>query len=85
MYARGKMTVVRVVEERELDGIETFTVYFDCDYDETNPADTAFTRFTPHGGMQQTVANPNLHFEVGDEFYVDLIKIEKEEDDESST
>ena len=84
MYARGKMKVVRVNSEIRGDGILQSTVYFNCEYDETNPEDTAFSIYTPVGGMQQEVTNPNLHFEVGEEFYVDLIKIEKEEEDDNA-
>lgn len=56
-------------------------VTLEARYDDSNPEDTSFSRWTPQGKMEFTCNNPEVmgHFKAGDEVYIDLTKIEKPE------
>jgi hypothetical protein len=51
-------------------------------YDENDPEDTKFSAATPWGTLEFGVSNPNLadFFEVGEEFYVDLVRVQDWDD-----
>lgn len=53
-------------------------VSFGCQYSD-NPEDNTFSQATPSGDMKLTISNPALigTFNPGDQFFVDLTKIEK--------
>ena len=49
-------------------------------YDENDPEDTKFSKYTPWGSVEFGVSNPNVmgQFKVGDAFFVHFTRVDEE-------
>ena len=74
--ARGKMRVQEVVlcDTYHPDEPGDEVIKLCCQYDESDPEDTKFSKATPSGSMELRISNPNLisKFQPGQIYYVDL-------------
>ena len=69
--ARGLMCVSKL-EDMGVSELVTMK----CLYDENNPEDKAFSKWTPSGTLTLDISNPALlrSFHLGDRYYLDLTK-----------
>lgn len=49
---------------------------FSAIYDTSTPENQRFTTYTPWGEVKFTVTNPDVQFEPGKEYYLDLSPVE---------
>lgn len=59
------------------DGVRTYE--FQAMYDADVPEDQRYAKYTPSGSLKITVDNPNVTFELGQQYYLDFTPAEVSE------
>lgn len=55
------------------DGVRTYK--FQAVYDAAVPEDQRYAKYTPSGSLEITVDNPNVKFELGQQYYLDFTPV----------
>lgn len=74
-YKRGEETITESHVK-----VELMPVYADANNPEADPEDINFSIATPSGKIEMNVTNPDAaeQFQMGDEFYVNFERVNKE-------